>query len=90
MPWHCEPCRKIRREQRKAKAAEVAAIVVSQPPVNVNTSAEAPAAAAASAPSGLLAFIMNPTTTSTTCRLLALIMRKSVLHSGSRLFPATL
>ena len=54
MPWHCEPCRKIRHEQRKAKAAEVAAIVVSQPPVNVNTSAEAVAvvAAAAAAPSG--------------------------------------
>ena len=50
MPWHCEACRKIRHEQRKVKAAEVAAIVVSQPPADVNTTAGAPPAAVA--PSG--------------------------------------
>ena len=48
MPWHCEACRKIRHEQRRVKAAEVAAIVVSQSPADLNTSAEAPAAAAPS------------------------------------------
>ena len=46
MPWHCEVCRKIRYDQRKAKAAEVAAIVVSQPPVDASPSVVVPAAAA--------------------------------------------
>ena len=49
MPWHCEACRKIRHEQRRVKSAEVAAIVVSHSPEDVNTAAEAlPAAVAAS------------------------------------------
>ena len=46
MPWHCEACRKIRHEQRRVKTAEVAAIVVSHSPGDVDTAL--PAAVAAS------------------------------------------